>query len=350
MTAPSPPSTGTDVTLFFRQPRPEYHSLEQLFDCLLTGLRQEQPTVAVRKAVCPHSRVSLRNLWRNVRFARRNRGAVNHITGDVHYLALGLPARQTILTIHDCVLLTRYPKTHPMYWFYYYLWYKWPTDRAAVVTTISEKSKEELVHRIGVRSEKVIVIPNFYDPVFDDSTDLFQSNTPKPIVLQIGTGPNKNLERVIDALAGLNCRLAIIGDVSDAQRQRLTRSGLDYTTASNLSRADLRARYAAADVIVFASTYEGFGLPILEAQAMGRPIITSNLSPMREVAGAGTILVDPQSTASIREAVQGLLNDPARRADLVERGRQNVTRYGLTRTLTAYWEQYNRITDGYVKP
>jgi len=88
----------------------------------------------------------------------------------------------------------------------------------------------------------------------------------------------------------------------------------------------LRA-YQECDLVVFASTYEGFGLPIIEAQATGKPVVTSALAPMCDVAGGGAALVDPYEPASIREGIQKIISDPVYRDSLIQEGLHNAARY-----------------------
>jgi glycosyltransferase involved in cell wall biosynthesis len=96
-------------------------------------------------------------------------------------------------------------------------------------------------------------------------------------------------------------------------------------------------------MVVFASLYEGFGLPILEAQAMGRPVITSNFGAMREAAGDAALLVDPYSVEEIRAAILRIKNEPQLREELVRKGRENVERFRPEAVARQYAEIYRRL-------
>ncbi len=330
------------IAFFFRHPRTEYHSIERLFGGLATYFNQQAGRETVRIVQCPHSRVTPLNLLRNCLYARRYQGRINHITGDVHYLTVALPKRSTILTIHDCVLLTRYPKWHPMHWFHYYIWYKWPISRAGLVTTISEKSKAELIQAVGISPDRIQVVSNFYDPGF--ITD--ESPTPpkkQPVILQIGTGVNKNLERLITAVAPLSCRLVIIGQLTALQKELLLVHQVDYQEMYNVDFATLRQAYVAADLVTFVSLYEGFGLPIIEAQAMNRPVLTSSIEPMCTIAGKGAALVDPTDVLAIRSAIERILTDDSYRNSLQRSGKVNAGLYSIERIANQYAGLYNSL-------
>jgi glycosyltransferase involved in cell wall biosynthesis len=146
-------------------------------------------------------------------------------------------------------------------------------------------------------------------------------------VLHIGTNPNKNLLRVVDALRGLPCHLRVIGCLNSEQRRCLDESGLDYSDAFNLTDAEMVSEYHSSDMVVFVSTYEGFGMPILEGQATGRPVVTSNLPSMTEVAGDGACLVDPFEVASIRAGIERVATDSGYRGRLIANGFVNVAGY-----------------------
>jgi len=164
-------------------------------------------------------------------------------------------------------------------------------------------------------------------------------------VLQVGTSLNKNLERVIPALAGIPCRLQIIGELDASQRRLLSEHQIRYEAASHVTDAAVRAAYGSADVVVFASLAEGFGLPILEAQASGRPVVTSDLPPMNEVAGEGACLVDPYDVASIRRGILRVLEDDEYRLELVTKGLENCRRFSAERVTRQYEGIYQELLD-----
>jgi len=162
-------------------------------------------------------------------------------------------------------------------------------------------------------------------------------------VLQVGTGRNKNLERVAAAASGLPLRLRIIGPVSDRQRSFLLSLDLDWTSAQNLSGEEMVREYRDSDILLFASTYEGFGLPIVEAQAIGLPVITTNMAPMTEVAGDAALFVDPFDETEIRAALEQILRSPDLIRRLSDQGRRNAERFDAKIVADRYADIYTRI-------
>ncbi len=268
-----------------------------------------------------------------------------HITGDVHYAILALPKDRTILTIHDLVFLHTYSglRRALLKWIFLDL----PVKKAKYITTISEKSKQEILDYTNCNPEKILVIPNPVDPIFAASTPSTSStpstvltslNLPQPpstslttstpsTLLFLGTKPNKNLELTIAALFGLDLHLRIIGELTRKQEEMLAKFKINYSVVFSISPEQLVEEYRNAKVILFPSTYEGFGLPVIEGFQAERPVITSNISPMKEVAGDAAVLVDPYSVASIREGVINLLSSHQRQMELVEAGKEKVANY-----------------------
>jgi len=152
-------------------------------------------------------------------------------------------------------------------------------------------------------------------------------NTDCPRILHIGTAPNKNLPRLCEALRGLRCKLDVVGRLDSGHLEALERNQIDYENASGLSDAEMVDRYRHCDLVAFVSTYEGFGMPILEANTVERPIVAGNVCSMPEVAGEAACLVDPNDVASIRQGIERVIADAAYRDQLVEAGRSNRERF-----------------------
>jgi glycosyltransferase involved in cell wall biosynthesis len=163
--------------------------------------------------------------------------------------------------------------------------------------------------------------------------------------LVVGTTPNKNLERVVEACHGLPLTLVILGQLHDVQKECLAGHGLHFEEISNVARQAVVQLYCDCDLVAFVSTYEGFGLPILEAQAVGRPVLTSNLAPMSDVAGEGALKVDPFDVAAIRGGLQSLLTQPELREVLVQKGFENVKKYSATAIAEQYAALYREVLE-----
>ena len=321
-----------------RLPDHDQVSIERLFE----GIRQEfSPEWQVQASVSPRPSHGILARLQNLRAVSRLKADLHHIVGDVHYLAFALPGDKLVLTIHDCAALERLKG-----WLrevLRQLWFVQPMRRAAVVTTISETTKEELRRWVGNLADKVVVIPNCVRAEFQPDPKPF--NTECPVVLQVGTGWNKNVVGVSRALIGTPCRLEIVGEMDSFQRAALDASRVSYCELGRISDGDLLEAYRRCDLVVFASHYEGFGLPILEAQAVNRPVVTSNLSSMPEAAGEGALLVDPADPQAIHRAVMKVISDPALRERLIQAGFENVARYRPEAVARRYEAVYAKLLE-----
>ena len=289
-------------------------------------------TTVIEKVEMPFTSKGIFSILFNLIFLTRFKNGLFHITGDVHYAILALPKDRTILTIHDLVFLHTYKglRRSLLKWIFLDL----PVRRAKYITTISEKSKQEILDYTNCNPEKILVIPNPVDPIFSTSTPLPSAGLPTMVgkfnpatILFLGTKPNKNLEISIAALFGLDVHLRIIGELSRKQKEMLEKFNIHYSSDFSISPEQLSSEYTNADLILFPSTYEGFGLPVIEGFQAERPVITSNISPMKEVAGDAAVLVDPFSVASIREGVINLLSSHQHQMELVEAGKEKVANY-----------------------
>jgi glycosyltransferase involved in cell wall biosynthesis len=333
-----PGDTRLDVLFVQRRPSGAQVSIERLFEQVRMALG---PDVTWNIHVSPFASRGLvprlRNLWAAW---KAGRGRMCHITGDVHYLALVLPRRRLVLTIHDCAILHRLRGWRRE--LLRRLWFEWPVQRAAVVTTISEATRGDLQQWLPPALwGKLRVVPNCVRTEFVPTPKAWDAAS--PVLLQVGTGWNKNLLRVAEALRGLPCRLWIVGPVDEQQRALLASCKLDFECLGRLSDAELAGAYQRCDAVIFASLFEGFGLPILEAQATGRVVITSQRRPMIEVAGDAALFVDPEDVASIRAAVMQVLADPGLRQALVQRGFDNVRRFQPATVAAQYHAIYREL-------
>ncbi len=280
-----------------------------------------------------------RNLWY---FLWQPRPAIYHITGAIYPYAMFLWLRAPVVTtIHD---IGRYKELRGWRkWLYGWLWIKGPYYCSAALTVVSSFTKEDMVAHFGLKASKIKVIHNPY-PVnftYHPAIDLAQP----PIILQLGTAPHKNLSTLIAAVEGLAIRLHIVGQLTQEQQALLAAKKIAYQSFYKLSYEAIYGLYRAADIVTFVSLHEGFGMPIIEAQAVGRPVISSTNCSLPEIGGAGGVYYIQAATdaAELRAAIKALLEDASLRARLVAAGRENVKRFEMQQIAAAYQALYQQI-------
>lgn len=324
------------VVHFMRDRRPNAFSIERLYSDIRDSLPEG---FSASEWVCRHQSKGVILRLRDALGARKAQANVNHVTGDTHYLTYFLDSTRTILTIHDLTSLNRSRGFRRLaLWFF---WFWLPVTRSRIVVTISETTRTELLKAVRCDPRKVRTI---YNPVSDEFQPTPKEfNAAQPHILQIGTKQNKNLSRVAEALSGINCKMIIVGPLSRDQENCLAKFGINYENHVSISRKSLLDQYKKTDLVIFASTCEGFGLPIIEANAIGRPVITSSVSSMPEIANGAACLVDPYDVRAIRNAVLRITTDSSYRNSLIESGFRNASRFNARRIAEIYAATYQEI-------
>ena len=235
--------------------------------------------------------------------ARRLKADIIHITGDINFAAILLNRRKVVLTVHDNGFLNDYKGMKR--WLMKKLWLDWPLKRCTRVVAVSNATKQSILHHTSYPSDQIAIIPSLVPSHFRPRTSL--PNNPKPVLLHIGLAPNKNLRGHAQAIQGLDVKLRIIGEPSPSDIAMLESLRIDFEWMSKLNDEQMQQAYESSDILLFCSTLEGFGMPILEAKAVGVPVITSNIEPMSEVGHRYAALVDPSEPDSIRVEIVKLL-------------------------------------------
>ena len=324
--------------VFFQRKRRKgaNYSLEQMFDDLRGRL---QGKYECNVFTLPFISSGFIKRIINTISAAFQQGEVNHVTGDINYAAILLKKSKTISTILDLGALHRLKgiKRSALL----NIWFKWPVKRSKWVTVISEATKQDLIRNTTCDADKVKVI---YVPISQDFNRIDKAfNKSYPRILQIGAAPNKNLSRLIEAVKGIKCELLIIGKISNENQELLRKYEVDYHNKVGIPFPEVIEAYSSSDILFFASTFEGFGMPILEAQATGRAVLTSDLLSMPEVGGNAAHYVDPYNIDEIREGLKKLINDDFYREDLIQKGFENVKRFDPDKIAEQYDALYQDI-------
>jgi glycosyltransferase involved in cell wall biosynthesis len=311
-------------------------SIELVFE----QVRARLSRVEVEVFTSTHPNLGVLPRLRAIIEASRHQGDVTHMLGDSHYLDLLLRRSRTVLTVHDLEFLHRAGNSAVKKFVYRWLWLRLPVWRASMITAVSTATRDDLIAVTGVKPERVRVIPNPVRDPFVPAPVALPAN-PRPVVLLVGTWPSKNLDNTAAALRGLDVKVVLVGPMSDEHRRLF--EGLEVENRVDLSDAQMVATVQGCDLLLFASLNEGFGLPIVEAQACGRPVVTSDREPMREVSGGAACLVDPTDVTSIRDGVRRVLDDGSYRRALISAGLVNAQRFRPEPIARAYEEVYLQV-------
>jgi glycosyltransferase involved in cell wall biosynthesis len=296
-----------------------------------------------------------RKPWRRIVWEQTRLAALSRSLDLLHGLAFALPmacACPAVVTVHD-LSFYRYPQAFRRFNRAYLGWItRVSVRKAARVIAVSESTRQDVIAFCGVPGERVVVVPNGvtgeFCPADARAVAEFRrrKGLPERFILFLGTlEPRKNIERLLEAyarmVAGRAAReaptLVIAGARGwfyDTIFARAGRLGLaDRVIFPGFVPAEeLPWWYRAAELFVYPSLFEGFGLPVLEAMACATPSITSSVSSLPEVAGDAAVLVAPEDTAALAAAMARVLDDPALAARMRAAGLRQAARFPWTRT------------------
>ncbi len=242
------------------------------------------------------------------------------------------------VTVHDMIHLVL-PQFLPNKFAYLYAKFLigYAVHKADVVFTVSENSKKDILRFYKVREDKIVVVYNAVDAKFTHRDrreveyliDKYNLPKNKKVIMYVGNlKPHKNLPRLLEAYSKMSGRentcLVLVGKAFDSEdlTPRIKSLGIEDSVVRTgiIVDNELVDFYNLADLFVFPSLYEGFGIPPLEAMACGTPVVCSNNSSLPEVVGDAAYMFDPYEEKQIGDAMEKVLYDDTLADALIERG------------------------------
>lgn len=318
----------------------------------------------IRSIMLPSCRLlpgllTLGNAMTAIRARQLNLDVVHDPTGVTPFL-FGAGGTRIVVTVHDVFAWSSPGMSTMLDAVIYRYWLPCILRRADIVITDSQASRRDIVQFLGVANSRIRVIPlglsKNYKPVAP--TDVMSARArfglPQNYILFVGSiEKRKNVHGLLQAFAQVkkrNCghALVIVGarrlsDSAILEALSSLRIEKDVILTGYVPEEDLPALYAGADLFVFPSFYEGFGLPPLEAMACGTPVVTSNVSSLPEVVGDAALTVDPKDIESLAESMYRILADPGLALDLKEKGLRRAARFTWERVARETLNVYSSV-------
>jgi glycosyltransferase involved in cell wall biosynthesis len=306
---------------------------------------------------------SFSSLWRILgikKNIRANEIAVFH--GLSNELPIGIKKNgvKSVVTVHDLIFL-RYPQYYkPIDRMIYRFKFKLACRNADKIIAVSECTKRDIVSFFHIPAEKIAVIYQGCHPVFDVKVSEEKKKAvaekyqlPPRFLLNVGSiEARKNLLLAVKALKNIpdEIHLVAVGKSTPYQKEveeYAAKSGLTSRLhlLNNVTFDDLPAIYQSADIFVYPSFFEGFGIPVIEALTSGIPVIAATGSCLEEAGGPASIYIDPKNDRELSEQIIVLLNDKEQAKNRVEAGREYVKRFSEKTIASEIMKVYESLNE-----
>lgn len=285
-------------------------------------------------------------------YIKRNGMDIFHCTEN-YGIPIYLPCK-AVTTIHDLIPL-KFKIWNKLQRYRFLKQMEYAVNKSEKIITVSENSKKDIVNMLNLKSENVFVTYLTVDKTFkverkQEKIERVKEkfSIKKPYIMIVGgVNPRKNTKRIIDIFMR-NYRekyqLVVVGENFIRMNYDTTaRYDKNIIFTGFIDKVDLILLYNGAELFVYPSIYEGFGIPILESMACGTPVVTSNISSMPEVAGDAALLIDPYDSYSINNAMNKILNDKILQNELVFRGFERIKKFPFEKLAKETSEIYSCI-------
>ena len=319
----------TQAVIILRKQIIGEHSIEELAYRL--GDKLNIPVICM-----PYHSTSILNLLKNIKFIKNVSAKVYYIISPSEAYLLPFLKGKKIITYHDIGTLLN--SRNFIYRFIKIRIFLKPSIKHAdIITFVSQQSKKEYSDFLRINNDnRLKVIYNSFNPDF--LIPMKKKRNSCFTILHVGTAPRKNLINVLYAIKDLNVKIVIVGKLRNEQKKVLAESSINYENYFDISTDKLIDLYKSSDLISFPSSYEGFGMPIIEANAAQIPIITGNIDILHEVGNNAAFYVNGENVDSIKNGIKQLMFNDTLRTELVSNGIENIKRFSEDNIYKQYKE------------
>ena len=318
------------------------------------------PARNFRRVVCPFiaHRRAVRYAWEQTALPLQLMKAKPDLVHNMGYVGPLAARCPQVVTVHDLNYLGHQGRRTALGRRAFQFFVETSIWRADRVITISKFSRDEIVRHLHVRPEKITVVHSAGREPADvqpgESVEISEAvrSVARPFVMAFSSlSAHKNIPRLISAFARISGEiphsLVLVGHLPEKAeiRAEIERAGSDRIRFTGyLPDEDVRALMHDTSLFVFPSVYEGFGLPVLDAQHAGVPVACSSAAALPEVAGEGALLFDPFSVDDMANAIKQCLVDMDLRERLLVRGHENARRFSWARAARETLNVYGSVT------
>lgn len=307
---------------------------------------------------------AFRSYWRTAGITgqlKRDRLDIFHGLSNEIPVGLGRSKIRSVVTIHDLIFL-RYPELYNRVDRNIYIKKStYSCNNADKIIAVSEQTKSDIIEFLGTDEKKIDVVCQSCSPAFYNRSDGSEKENigkkydlPSQYILSVGTiEERKNQLSIVKALKAGNIDIPVVfvgkkTDYYDSVKRYITENDLDKQISfyHNVDFEDLPAIYQMADLFVYPSIFEGFGIPIIEALYSGVPVITTRGGCFHEAAGPGSKYADPANIEEIAEAIKEILSDDDLKKTMISTGYDHVQKFNEANVVKEIMKVYKLLAIG----